>query len=707
MRYPVVAAGFLALLVFYPLARMVFSWPVALMGTALLAVSRLEISYTRLVLPSITAMVVELTIFALALCAVRGRGGYAAYAAVGALLGLGLYSDPSFLLVPLLLALCWVGWVIGRRRDLVPLARAHLPGWVLALIVAELVALPLGSWAAQSPIAGGLSSLAPLLAGGNGIPDPGAVLRANLRAILGYWVGPGDGLAVNPPFTPMLDAVTAALFLLGLGYACLQWRRPAVLLILAWFGVTILSGALLGVTFDAARFPGYIPALFLLACLPLEVLWQALRAWRGRALPVGLAALLALLVGAGWINAKRFHQQAHDPNVRGAFAGQGVDVLAYFRDHGRDGYNYLLAPVAFPGAATADGWAAGQPAGRNAVDLADILPLHDALGSTPARVVAAEPYPVGEVARAFAHVYPGTRIATWSNADTAHVYSAAIVDPRVIAAQQGLAGPCPTPRPCASGAPRPPPAPAFWSGSLYIPISGIYSLRAVTPPGSALHATLSLEGRPMTRSLLLYRGWYSISVEAHGARPALAPALWWSSQGVSAAVPPSFVRRTPAYGLSLRFLTTAAQAPPLVDPQRVPFPAVLYPAGINGGRPPAGAPDAAYRVIAAAIVAPGHAGTSAVDLVADASLATVYLDGRRLASAGDRAGVSRRDTPFRLHLNGRAQVLQLEYSVAGPWPATTGAALYLVPRAGARTFLPWEWLRPPPVWAGAPVWLPQ
>ncbi|MGH2410075.1 MAG: glycosyltransferase family 39 protein, partial [Chloroflexota bacterium] len=128
VRYPVVLAGIIAFCVFYPFARLWYSPPVALAGAALLAVSRYEIMYTRLVLPACTMMVYEFLIFLCGAFAIRGRGTYFNYAAMGLLLGLGLYSHTSFRLVPILLVLGWVGWLIGERRRFWIIVRAHGPG---------------------------------------------------------------------------------------------------------------------------------------------------------------------------------------------------------------------------------------------------------------------------------------------------------------------------------------------------------------------------------------------------------------------------------------------------------------------------------------------------------------------------------------------------------------------------------------------------
>jgi 4-amino-4-deoxy-L-arabinose transferase-like glycosyltransferase len=708
MRYPVVLAGCSMLLAFYPCARLVFSRPVAVAGTALLAVSRLQISYYRLVLPSVTMATCELIVFFLAVRAARGRGAPATYAAMGMLLGLGLYSDASFLLAPLLLLLFALGWSVGERRHLRQLVRAHLPGWVLGLAVATIVALPYAGLVRADPqyaVGDRLASLAPLLFSRGTIADPGAVLHSNLRSLLGYWVGPGDGLAVNPPDTPMLDPLTAALFLLGLGYAVLRPGRPYLLLLLSWFAVPVVYGGVLGQTFDAARFPGYMPALYLLACVPLEMAWRRLCEWRVPAVRVGAGLFVALVVAAGWVNVTTlFAEQSHDPRVRAAFEPQDADIAAYFGGQGHGGYSYLLAPFAFPGAGTVLGWAAGAPAGRSGEDLADVLPLHDRVSARSLRVVTADPYPAMEMARAFSLVYPGTSISAWTNPDTGHVYSAAQLSTTDVAAQQGLAGPCPGAAGCADSG-HPATKGIFWSGSIYIPASGIYGLSATLAPGGRLHGAVYLDGRLLTRAVLLYPGWYSLVIATpQSRRPAAAPTVWWSTEGKTGVVPSNDLRQTPAHGMLLQFLTATAPQP-LVDPERVPFPVFVYPASHNGGRPLAAAPGTPYRALLTGIVASGHAGTYTLDLYSAGGRTAVFVDRRRvMAGLGGPFGAAAISRTA-LRLDGRAHVLQIEFTSSTAQEMLMGAALFAERQAGGRSFLPWDWLTPPSFWAAAPRWL--
>lgn len=84
----------------------------------------------------------------------------------------------------------------------------------------------------------------------------------------------------NLPREPMLAPVAGALFVLGLGMSLASlWRRRSLLL-LAWL-LVMMSGGVFSLSFEAPqslRAIGALPAVYLLATLPLTHLWQNWRA---------------------------------------------------------------------------------------------------------------------------------------------------------------------------------------------------------------------------------------------------------------------------------------------------------------------------------------------------------------------------------------------------------------------------------------------
>lgn len=119
-----------------------------------------------------------------------------------------------------------------------------------------------------------------------------AAIKANLRAHLLMFTVAGDRNGRhNLPGAPMLDAVTGACFLLGLGISLRRLHRWFYLLLLCWLGASMLGG-ILSLDFEApqgARTVGAVAPIALIAALPLAALARLI--WGGvRALPVLLAA---------------------------------------------------------------------------------------------------------------------------------------------------------------------------------------------------------------------------------------------------------------------------------------------------------------------------------------------------------------------------------------------------------------------------------
>ena len=84
----------------------------------------------------------------------------------------------------------------------------------------------------------------------------------------------------NLPGEPTLAPVAGALFVLGLGMSLASWRRRRSLLLITWL-LVMMSGGIFSLSFEAPqslRAIGALPAVYLLATLPLAQLWQNWRA---------------------------------------------------------------------------------------------------------------------------------------------------------------------------------------------------------------------------------------------------------------------------------------------------------------------------------------------------------------------------------------------------------------------------------------------
>ena len=125
----------------------------------------------------------------------------------------------------------------------------------------------------------------------------------------------------NLPGAPMVDDVTAALFILGLGaslWSFRNWRRGSLAL---WLGLSLVPGALtLRIENPSAiRAIGALPPLYLLVGLAVATVYRPLAATRNGLLVFGALAI-ALVGGSTALNYDEFfRQQRHDKDVYGGF----------------------------------------------------------------------------------------------------------------------------------------------------------------------------------------------------------------------------------------------------------------------------------------------------------------------------------------------------------------------------------------------------
>jgi len=103
------------------------------------------------------------------------------------------------------------------------------------------------------------------LAAGNVVP-----ILTNARDALLAFVWPGFGdqfLAYNIPGRPVLDAVSAVFFVVGLLVCLWRWRRPVYAFLLLWFVAGILPSLVTGPTANTTRNLAALPAVYLIVAV--------------------------------------------------------------------------------------------------------------------------------------------------------------------------------------------------------------------------------------------------------------------------------------------------------------------------------------------------------------------------------------------------------------------------------------------------------
>ncbi len=300
--------------------RQIMGTHCGLIAAFLVAVMRWDIIWSRIGMHGITGVLFAALTGWLTMRAVRS-GRASDYGLAGMSLGLGMWFYTSFRMFPIVVGLILLHHLIVNR----PQIRGFMVRVGLMVLVSVFVAAPVILLAASDPdgffdrtkitsvftyspreqwVEGLTSNLVEhsLMFGREGDPNP----RHNL------------------PHAPMLDYVTAALFVLAFFFALTQWRNGAVFLLPFWVFFMTLPG-ILTLPWEAPqslRSILVIPAVAALSAYVLERLWSA-----GQAAPWRLVsrittpAMLAILAMIFYVNVDfYFDEQANDPRVFAAFS---------------------------------------------------------------------------------------------------------------------------------------------------------------------------------------------------------------------------------------------------------------------------------------------------------------------------------------------------------------------------------------------------
>ena len=289
MRYVTAAFGVITVVLAYLLFRRWFNERVGLIAAFLLAIMRYDLTFSRIAMHGITTPAFELLSLYLLDRALE-RKQFADFAWLGLVLGFGLAFYTPFRLFPLIILsfLLLVAFInIWRQRIIKKDMQGsawnwpRLPGWelrfsisILVMLIGMIIAVsPLIQFTLKNPdvVTDRLSVIT--IFQHRDEPDLAKALWSNtVKHLLMFNVQGDRNGRHNLPGEPMLDNVTGALFVLGIGYGLWRWRDPANLLMLLIFFLMLLAG-ILTVDFEAPqslRSIGVIPALVYFSVLPME-----------------------------------------------------------------------------------------------------------------------------------------------------------------------------------------------------------------------------------------------------------------------------------------------------------------------------------------------------------------------------------------------------------------------------------------------------
>jgi streptogramin lyase/4-amino-4-deoxy-L-arabinose transferase-like glycosyltransferase len=318
--------GLAMVLAGYLVGRELFGDAVGLVVASFFAVSSWAVTFSRfgMYASNTTPLFALLTIGFL----LRGwrRESMTDLALAGLWGGVGLCFYTSFrLFVPVvalfaLYALLWQRWRHGRW----PSSRFWC-GALLGVFVALLMVAPLVVFAYKQPDIFWARIENTSLFTDRTLAEAWPLLQENIRKhfLMFNWRGDPNGRH-NLPGAPMLDSITAALFIAGVAYSLRRILEPRYLLLLVWVLISLLGG-IFSLDFEAPqalRANGAMAPVYLLAVIPLALLLRAWALTGGRYYPHLLYAPVGLLLaGVALLNWQTyFDRQANDFAVWNAYS---------------------------------------------------------------------------------------------------------------------------------------------------------------------------------------------------------------------------------------------------------------------------------------------------------------------------------------------------------------------------------------------------
>jgi len=264
-----------------------------------------------------------------------------------------------------------------------------------------------------------------------GLGPAGSVLWRQIWVTwMGFGVLPGGEYGLGYRGGGMLDDISAALFVLGLAIAVRRLRRSADAFLVYWWLATVVAGGILTVGAPSfVRMVGLLPALAILAALPLAWLWQQGRAGGYRFVGTGVAAALAL--GVAWQNYRTYFVEfaATTANPVSELARyveslpSDVHIALLGAEHFLQ-YTGELSRIEFPGR------------GRDIAEPSHFVPLHEPIDTPLAIVLTPTQVTLSDYLQA---LYPSASVETpLTGAGTPGIFRSVIVQPEEARRRTGL-----------------------------------------------------------------------------------------------------------------------------------------------------------------------------------------------------------------------------------------------------------------------------
>jgi len=398
LRLPFLILGIASFIPFYLLARELFQRGFAIFVTALFAVSRWHGLVSRFADELFLPIFFEtLLLYLLVKGSKTGKPIY--FVGLGALTAYMAYAYSAYRIVPFLVLaylglrclLAFAKRCISRRQH-----RLRELGQMGRRVALPLLMFAVAFTAIISPLAlitlrGETLFTEALLRHdvAHEVPEPtslsawladasGKVLRATEALVTGDVGAP----ALNVPGKPLLEPVSAILFLAGVAYALVTFWRPYRALIAGWIVLSVVIGTVLPRNFYMGRFSALIPLIYLVIGFPLDDAWRFLKKKWPTLRPVYLVPVLVVLFAAS--AALNFHGlfvvHLNNPVVQQHYDNYLLAMCDRLNDLGDDIAVYAWSerePLMFMFHPNDYSWACHDPDGAAMPSLFSALPMRE------------------------------------------------------------------------------------------------------------------------------------------------------------------------------------------------------------------------------------------------------------------------------------------------------------------------------------------
>jgi len=295
IRYASAFFGIATIIAAYFCGKELFNRKTGLLLAFFIAFSRWDINWSRIGLDNITTPFFEFLVIALLHRAFR-KMQVMDFALAGLSLGFGLCFYASMRIFPFVIGI----WLIAKwisKKDFFASSWRGLIFFVIAIIISS---IPITQYAIKnSEVFWSRVNETSIFNGKTTIEGWNAVAENTREHLLMFnYKGDQNGRH-NLPGEPMMDPITGALMVLGLGISISRIRKQKYFLFITWFLLSLVPG-IFSLDFESPqslRAIGSLPVVFLLATIPIQEVWKLIENEYEKNIKNAVTVIMVLIFG--------------------------------------------------------------------------------------------------------------------------------------------------------------------------------------------------------------------------------------------------------------------------------------------------------------------------------------------------------------------------------------------------------------------------